>query len=261
MATEATEQQLFRSRDDAFIGGVCAGLADYFEMDAIVIRILAVLLATLTFGLAAIVYVVLWLRLPVAAEGSTPYDVMPESAESTAFGCVDCSRGPEDERMGISMLARLAVAAGLMVLFLAVSMGVSPLMPGTRWWQFWPLCLLMIGLCLIIIPIRSKLEGFWHAFGIVLTSVSASILPMSLGIISWSTIGCAVAGYWPLLLLAAVLLGVGLYQSNDAMLIGSAFCVVAFCVIGAMACVVPGDIEALFFHAPTGQSIRIAIIG
>lgn len=263
MATYATEKRLFRTRNDAYIGGVCAGLAIHYDLDAIVVRILAVLLAGLTLGLACIAYLVLWARIPLESELHAPYDIKPESAESSAFGCVDCSSSVDEQtRLGsIPLLARLAVAVGLMFLFLAVSMGVSPFVPGTHWWQFWPLSLLMGGLCLIIIPVHTRFETAWHAAGIAFTSISASMLPMSLGIMSWSTIGCAFQQLWPLLLAAGVLFGVGLYRRNDALLLLAAFCIVAFCLIGLVFCVVPGEIETLLLHMPSGHSVKIAVVG
>ena len=261
MATGITEKRLFRANDGAFVGGVCAGLAEYFELDSIVVRILAVLLTTLTLGLAAIVYVVLWLNLPLEPERSSLYEVMPESAESSAFGCVDCSSiGSEHQSSDIPLLARLAVAAGLMVLFLAVSMNVSPLLPGTSWWQFWPLGLLMVGLCLIIIPIRTKHEAIWHAVGIVLTSFSASALPMSLGIISWNTVNCAFGLLWPLVVFAVALFAVGLHSGHNAYILGSAFLLVAFCVLGILLCAVPGELQSLLLNSPTGRVFRIDIL-
>lgn len=233
-------------------------MAEYFELDAIVVRILAVLLACFTAGLAVIVYVVLWVRIPEQPESKSLYDVTPESAESSAFGCVDCT-ARDEVHVGISMIVRLAVAAGLMILFLVASIGVAPLVPGTQWWQFWPVCLLMLGLCLIIIPVPTRFEAFWHACGIVLTSASASILPMSLGIMSWGTVSCAFGSLWPLVIIAVALLVLGLYRSHDALVLGSAFCFVAFCVAGLAFCGVPGELESLFVLMPSGHSMQIAI--
>ena len=262
MATYVKERRLFRARETACVGGVCAGLADYFECDAIVVRILAILLGILTAGIACVVYVVMWARLPLESEMETPYDVRPESAESNAFGCVDCEPGCKaDKEASIPVLARLAIAAGLMILFLAVAMGVSPLVPGTQWWQFWPLALLMTGLCLIIIPVRSRFEAVGHAAGIMVTAASASLLPMSLGIMSWGTIACAFERLWPLAVVVVALFASGLYRENAALLLASAFCFVAFCLMGITFCVIPGELESLLFYGPTGHHIRIAIVG
>ena len=39
------EKRLYRSRDDRMIWGVCGGLAQYFNIDPTIVRIIAVLLA------------------------------------------------------------------------------------------------------------------------------------------------------------------------------------------------------------------------
>ena len=66
------------------MAGVCAGLADYFDVDHIVVRILAVLIAIVTLGLGVIAYVVLWIVLPAPPDYEAPFDVEPEQAESLA---------------------------------------------------------------------------------------------------------------------------------------------------------------------------------
>lgn len=261
MATVAAERRLFRARDGAYIGGVCAGLAERFELDTIVVRVLAVLLALLTFGLAVVVYVALWVHVPLAPESGGPYDVTPESAESSSFGCVDCAAASGERRMtSIPLLARLAIAVGLMLLFLAVATGISPFVPGTEWWQFWPLAFLMAGLCLIVVPVRSSREAAWHAAGIALTAASASILPMSLGIMSWSTVTCAFSQFWPLVAVAVALFAIGLRRCSGALLLASAFCFVAFCVAGVTLCAVPGALETFLFNMPSGRSLRFVIV-
>lgn len=248
---------MYRSRNNAFVGGVCAGIADYFEFDSIVVRILAVLFTGLTLGALGIVYIVMWATVPLERETPAPYDVKPESAESSAFGCVDCLESiSNDEKRpaGLSLLARLAVAAGLMLLFLMVAMNVSPLVPGTQWWQFWPLIMLMAGLCLIIIPIRTRFEAAWHVLGVMLTSVSASLLPMTLGMMSWATATGAFVRFWPILVLSAVLLVVGLYRKMDVLMVAGAFCFVAFCLMGLTFCMVPGEVEMIILQMPSGRS-------
>lgn len=236
-------------------------MAEYYEVDTIVVRILAILLAILTLGIAVIVYMVLYVCVPTAPLHEGPYDVKPESAESSAFGSVDLSAGyGAGRKHSISILARLAVAAGLMLLFLVVAMGVSPMVPGTKWWQFWPLCFLMGGLCLIIIPVRTSHEALWHFTGIVLATFSASILPMSLEIMSWSTVNRAISTLWPLVVAAIIFFAVGLIQKRDAYLFGAAFCLVLFCAMGFVFCVVPGETESLFFNSPNGRMVIIELL-
>ena len=59
-------KKLFRDGDDKFLGGVAAGIAHYFDTDAIWIR-LAFLVTTLAgFGTGVLVYIVLWVLLSEA---------------------------------------------------------------------------------------------------------------------------------------------------------------------------------------------------
>jgi phage shock protein C len=60
-------RRLVRSTNDRKIAGVCAGIADYFDIDPTIVRIIW-LLATLIPGPNIIAYLVLWLALP---EGPT----------------------------------------------------------------------------------------------------------------------------------------------------------------------------------------------
>ena len=154
------DRQLYRSRN-ALVGGVCAGIAERIDAEAIVVRIFAVLLALVTLGLSIVVYVVLWVRLPLEPEGPEPLEVMPEYAESNAFGAIAYRENgtllesrtlDKSQPQGLPIVARLAVAVGLMLLFLVVSINISPLVPGTQWWQFWPIAFMIVGLCLMIVP-------------------------------------------------------------------------------------------------------------
>jgi phage shock protein C len=59
-------KRLYRSRTDRMIGGVCGGLAEYFDIDPVIIRIIAVILL-LPGGLPGLVpYLILWLVVPEA---------------------------------------------------------------------------------------------------------------------------------------------------------------------------------------------------
>jgi len=55
-------QQLTRSETDKRVAGVCGGIAEYFDLDPILIRVGFVAAAVMGFGL--ILYVVLWIVLP-----------------------------------------------------------------------------------------------------------------------------------------------------------------------------------------------------
>jgi phage shock protein PspC (stress-responsive transcriptional regulator) len=64
------KKRLFRDPDNKAIGGVCAGLAAFLNIDITIVRII-LLLALLLWGSGFIVYLVLWIVVPLA---KTPAD-------------------------------------------------------------------------------------------------------------------------------------------------------------------------------------------
>ncbi|HMA33912.1 MAG TPA: PspC domain-containing protein [Chloroflexia bacterium] len=63
-----TTRRLYRDENTKMVGGVCAGLADYFGLDVTLVRIAAVLLGL--FGHISVValYLLLWVIMPVRAQ-------------------------------------------------------------------------------------------------------------------------------------------------------------------------------------------------
>jgi phage shock protein C len=55
--------KLTRSNDDVMVAGVAAGLAEYLNIDPVLIRLLFVLL-TISGGHGILIYAILWLIMP-----------------------------------------------------------------------------------------------------------------------------------------------------------------------------------------------------
>ncbi len=62
----ASGKRLMRDEERGILGGVLAGIAAYMGVDAVWVRLAAIVLAFVSFGTVALVYVVLWLVLPSA---------------------------------------------------------------------------------------------------------------------------------------------------------------------------------------------------
>ncbi len=56
-------RRLYRDENDKILGGVCAGLANYFGIDIVIVRIIFVVLA-ISFGFGLIPYIILWIAVP-----------------------------------------------------------------------------------------------------------------------------------------------------------------------------------------------------
>jgi len=59
----AQTRKLYRSRTNRKLAGVCGGLAQYFNLDATLIRVLFVVLAVLG-GSGLVIYLAMWIIVP-----------------------------------------------------------------------------------------------------------------------------------------------------------------------------------------------------
>lgn len=61
--TESKTKRLYRDENHKILGGVCSGIANYFGIDPVIMRIVAIVF----FGAAFIPYIVIWLVVPSTA--------------------------------------------------------------------------------------------------------------------------------------------------------------------------------------------------
>jgi|LSQX01.2.fsa_nt_gb phage shock protein PspC (stress-responsive transcriptional regulator) len=64
--SDTSTKRLMRDTDRAVFGGVCAGIAAYFNINPLWIRLLAIISPFMSFGSSVLVYIVLWLAMPPA---------------------------------------------------------------------------------------------------------------------------------------------------------------------------------------------------
>lgn len=57
-------KRLYRSRKDKILGRVCGGIANYFSIDPVIVRLIWILLSIGSFGAGIIVYVIAWIIIP-----------------------------------------------------------------------------------------------------------------------------------------------------------------------------------------------------
>ena len=57
------EKKLYRSEKDSMIAGVCGGIAEYFDVDSTLIRLLTVIFVLLG-GAGVVAYIIAWIIIP-----------------------------------------------------------------------------------------------------------------------------------------------------------------------------------------------------
>ena len=66
-----TGKRLMRSSTDRRIAGVCGGIADYFGIDAVFVRVTWVVLLFASFGTALLIYFICWAIIPETYQSGT----------------------------------------------------------------------------------------------------------------------------------------------------------------------------------------------
>lgn len=174
-----TEHRLYRSRSDLMLGGVCGGIAAYFEMDPSVVRLLAVILAVVGNAGAVIAYIVMWIVVPEeplegagmsaetpasAPDATVPAASAPASGSPAPAPAPAASPAPATTVYAPPTQTPLPSAAhrgprrgliwfGVLLIVLGASLLVDRILPGLDLWGFWPATLL--GLFLIAAGIRT----------------------------------------------------------------------------------------------------------
>lgn len=128
------------------IGGVCAGIAEYFDIDPTLIRAAFVLMA-FGGGFGFLAYLILWVIIPEAATADQPIEVRAEAAgeqiQKTAesFAAKVQQRGPASGRILVGVALVIIGSIALLDMFLPKNL--------ISWDRIWPLLLVVIGVLII----------------------------------------------------------------------------------------------------------------
>ena len=344
-------KRLYRSRD-ALVGGVCAGVADYFSIDPVIVRILVLVFTIASGGILGIAYIALWIMLPKAPKEPAPLDVEPQSVHSDTYGAVDCdvARGINDQDVahgtsaaqaaarhytssapyagaahvppeppvaaswarcsapttppwtagnpagpdptgprpatpqpvsapsyeGWSYAAqgparnegrgepapksvKAALVVGSFLLFFGIVATVATFVEDIAWWQYWPLIFMILGIVHMVIP---GVPGYrMRAFvdGLVCFFAGATLLTMSLGLVSWQSLGLMFSSLWPLLLMMVGFFVLGGALKSPILTLLAGLCFVAFCIAGLAWYSMPGAMDAIVLSAPYGREYRFVV--
>ena len=57
-------KRLYRSRKDRVLGGVCGGIAQYLEVDPVVVRLMWAIGTLISMGVGLLAYIIAWVIIP-----------------------------------------------------------------------------------------------------------------------------------------------------------------------------------------------------
>jgi phage shock protein PspC (stress-responsive transcriptional regulator) len=184
-------RHLYRSRDDRMLAGVAGGLAELWDVDPSLIRIVWALLVIFTGGIALVLYILMAIVVPEEGDTtayaqpapgspagtsafsatSSPGGAGPAAATSTAPPEEDWRQARSRDRIARreARLARHAargrggrsgsVVIGVLLILLGTWFLVRQYIPAIDWDWFWPLILIALGVLVLALAIRPRSDG------------------------------------------------------------------------------------------------------
>lgn len=158
--------RLYRSRDDRMLAGVAAGVAELLDTDVSIIRVVWVLLAFVTGGLALIAYIVMAIVVPERPEGlpterapagPAPTGPVPEGSwvapdGSTVPLAAGTTPAPRNRRDPADR-ARGGLIAGLVLIVIGGFFLVRQIVPAIDLGLWWPIAAIGLGVVLIVVAV------------------------------------------------------------------------------------------------------------
>jgi len=197
-AGEKPEKQLMRDTDGAVIGGVCAGIAAYFNINPLWVRLLAIISPFVTFGTMVLVYLAMWVSMPPAKTASDKLRMRGKPVTLTALkeasadgnSIVSARKTPIAKffQYFVGVMVLLTTLAILFGLIVGGALGVSAVdMLGGLGMQIWAwgvwISLAVGGIAAVIfgaIVTRSIFAWKVNRMSVITMIVAASVVFMSL---------------------------------------------------------------------------------
>lgn len=150
--------RLYRSSSNRMIGGVCGGLAEYFKIDALIVRILFVTFAVMFSGTGLPLYLLLWIFVPEREKPFVDHDDSirqnVDDIKSTFRDWRDQAPGAWERRwQNTSSEDRMFIGGAILV-----SVGLLLLVRNVQALGFlnelWPLGVIAVGILILIHNLR-----------------------------------------------------------------------------------------------------------
>ena len=140
---ESHHRGLYRSSNQAVIGGVAAGIAEHLKTDPTLVRIIFAIVALFGGG-GVLIYIILWIALPTheTSHFEVPKDPIMGQEKKTGDANEADFKKPEGANNG-------GLIAGLIMITIGLIFLADRFLPHIHFHDWWPLILLVIGVALI----------------------------------------------------------------------------------------------------------------
>ncbi len=215
---DKTRKKLYRDTDNQMIGGVCSGLASYFKIDPVLVRLIFVALLFLN-GIGLLLYVVLLIVMPAAKTPAQKLEMQGEAVNLAKIKSYVSEKANEMRNDGIFQRT-VNIVRRLFVISLR-------------------LVLIVIGIGLVVGAVGALLGLTIGGVVMLFSGYEAGILPFSIAnIISWPVYLLALLSVFfvaviPLIFL--ILAGLSILRKKNTFRLGSSLGLVALWIIAIAA--------------------------
>jgi len=137
------KDKLYRSRRIRVLGGVAGGLATYFSIDPILIRVLLVII-TIFHGFGLLLYIILWIVIP-EEPFELAYQVKPETADPASQSDSGNTVFTEPKKSKDSG----RIIAGVILIGVGLIFFADRVIPSFDLGDVFPIVMVLIGIALI----------------------------------------------------------------------------------------------------------------
>ncbi|MFW5873391.1 MAG: PspC domain-containing protein [Bacillota bacterium] len=126
-------KRLYRSRQERILAGVCGGIAEYFMVDPLIIRLIFVFVFFLN-GLGIIAYIIGWIIIPEKPYDNADNYEIKDDYEKDSFTL---------DRTNQRFIGIILIVIGVFII-------VSRIFPLIIWRHFWAIILIILGVIILV---------------------------------------------------------------------------------------------------------------
>lgn len=266
------ERKLYRSREDRMIAGVCGGLAEYFDVDATFVRLIALIGLIVGFGSIGVAYLVMMVVVPekplepgsvTAPPPPPPARPATSAAEPAAAPNASAAHDawtpppaapvtPTAVRTG----SHSGVWFGTILVAIGAVMLAARFVPGLSWWALWPVVIVAAGLVKCVTRGRTGWSIARAFDGLETIAFGLLLLAWTTGLVG-TDIWWRLVMMWPVLLISAGLgiLG-GALKASWPRVIASLVIIATVAYVFSMS--LTGGHGRLFFDGSDGGAFELS---
>lgn len=142
-----TNKKLYRSEKEKIIFGVCGGLANYFEIDPVIIRMIFLFLLFTSNGVGLLLYLVLALIVPKETDDKKENILLNETGKKVQ----GLAKEIKDNKI---LISDIGIVFGILMILVGTGLLFRQIFPSQMFFIEWniliPLLIIAFGLGLII---------------------------------------------------------------------------------------------------------------